>query len=129
MGQAASHQGKGWERFTDAVVAEVNAREQPAVFMLWGSYAQRTAAFVDSDRHLVLTSPHPSPLSAYNGFFGCSHFSRAIAFLEEKVLAPLDWELADAARPDRLRGGKEVARPCDSSCLSSHSTQKTPTLY
>src|SRR3546814_17362696 len=86
MGQAASHQGKGWERFTDAVVAEVNAREQPAVFMLWGSYAQRKAAFVDSDRHLVLKAPHPSPLSAYNGFFGCRHFSRANAFLEEKEI-------------------------------------------
>src|SRR3546814_4102161 len=92
----SSDLGKGWERFTDAVVAEVNAREQPAVFMLWGSYAQRKAAFVDSDRHLVLKAPHPSPLSAYNGFFGCRHFSRANAFLEEKGMAPIDWALADA---------------------------------
>jgi uracil-DNA glycosylase len=92
-GLAASHQGKGWERFTDAVVRAVNAQAAPVVFMLWGSYAQRKAAFVDSSRHLVLKAPHPSPLSAHQGFLGCGHFSKANAFLEGKGLKPIDWRL------------------------------------
>lgn len=95
QGQAASHQGKGWERFTDAVIAQVNARPEPVVFMLWGSYAQRKAGYVDSDRHLVLKAPHPSPLSAHNGFFGCRHFSRANNFLESRGDAPIDWALPE----------------------------------
>jgi uracil-DNA glycosylase len=93
MGQAASHREKGWERFTDAIIREVNALDHPVVFMLWGSYAQKKAAFVDSSRHLVLKAPHPSPLSAHSGFFGCKHFSKANAFLESKGLAPIDWSL------------------------------------
>jgi uracil-DNA glycosylase len=92
-GLAASHQGKGWERFTDAVVRAVNAQAAPVVFMLWGSYAQRKAAFVDASKHLVLKAPHPSPLSAHQGFLGCGHFSKANAFLEEKGLKPIDWRL------------------------------------
>lgn len=99
MGQAASHQGKGWERFTDAVIAQVNALPEPVVFMLWGSYAQRKAAFVDADRHLVLKAAHPSPLSAHNGFFGCRHFSKANQFLESRGLPPIDWALPDASTP------------------------------
>ena len=95
MGQAASHRDRGWERFTDAVIRLVNARPQPVVFMLWGSYAQKKAAFVDPSRHLVLKAPHPSPLSAHNGFFGCRHFSRADAFLESKSLPPIDWALPE----------------------------------
>ncbi|MBK5264666.1 MAG: uracil-DNA glycosylase [Alphaproteobacteria bacterium] len=95
MGQAASHQGKGWERFTDAVIAQVNTRTDPVVFMLWGSYAQKKAAFVDGARHLVLKAPHPSPLSAHNGFFGCRHFSKANAFLESRGLPPIDWALPE----------------------------------
>ncbi|WP_455872557.1 uracil-DNA glycosylase [Rhizobium yanglingense] len=91
--QAASHQGKGWERFTDAVIRKVNEDCEAVVFMLWGSYAQRKAAFVDTDRHLVLKAPHPSPLSAHNGFFGCRHFSKANAFLQSHGRAPVDWEL------------------------------------
>jgi uracil-DNA glycosylase len=94
---AASHQGKGWERFTDAVIARVNAQESPAVFMLWGSYAQKKAAFVDARKHLVLKAPHPSPLSAHNGFFGSQHFSKANRFLESKGLAPIDWQLPENA--------------------------------
>lgn len=94
--KAASHQGKGWERFTDAVIRLINAKPEPVVFMLWGSYAQKKAAFVDSDRHLVLKAAHPSPLSAHNGFLGCRHFSRCNAFLESKGLAPIDWSLPDA---------------------------------
>ena len=95
MGMAASHQGKGWERFTDAIIRLVNERRDPVVFMLWGSYAQKKAAFVDASRHLVLKAPHPSPLSAHNGFFGCHHFSKANAFLESKGLPPIDWALPE----------------------------------
>jgi uracil-DNA glycosylase len=93
---AASHQGRGWEKFTDAVIARVNEQHTPAVFMLWGSYAQKKAAFVDQTKHLVLKAPHPSPLSAHNGFFGSKHFSKANAFLEENGIAPIDWQLPPA---------------------------------
>ncbi len=96
MGRAASHRERGWEKFTDAVVRLVNAKSDPVVFLLWGSYAQKKAAFVDSSRHLVLKAPHPSPLSAHSGFFGCRHFSKTNAFLEERGLAPIDWALPDA---------------------------------
>lgn len=91
--RAASHQGKGWERFTDAVIRLVNDRDRPAVFILWGSYAQRKAGFVDQSKHCVIKSPHPSPLSANNGFFGSRPFSRANAFLQSKGLEPIDWRL------------------------------------
>lgn len=90
---AASHQGKGWERFTDAVIRVVNDECDSVVFMLWGSYAQRKAAFVDTSRHLVLKAVHPSPLSAHNGFFGCRHFSKANAFLKSRGREPIDWQL------------------------------------
>ena len=92
-GQAASHRGHGWERFTDAVITQVAAREQPTVFLLWGSYAQKKAAFVDDSRHKILKSVHPSPLSAHRGFLGCRHFSQANAFLESHDIAPIDWSL------------------------------------
>ncbi|MFN7104538.1 MAG: uracil-DNA glycosylase [Pseudorhizobium sp.] len=91
--RAASHQGKGWERFTDAVIRTVNDECDGVVFLLWGSYAQKKAAFVDQTRHLVLKSPHPSPLSAHNGFFGSGHFSKTNAFLVSKGKEPVDWEL------------------------------------
>ncbi len=91
--RAASHQGKGWERFTDAVIRIVNERCHGVVFMLWGSYAQKKAAFVDKERHLVLRAPHPSPLSAHNGFFGSRHFSQANTFLEQRGKTPIDWQL------------------------------------
>ena len=95
MGRAASHRERGWERFTDAVIRIVNEKPEPVVFMLWGSYAQKKAAFVDGSRHLVLKAPHPSPLSAHSGFFGCRHFSKANAFLESRGLKPIDWALPD----------------------------------
>jgi len=95
MGQAASHRERGWERFTDAVVRLVNDKSEPVVFMLWGSYAQKKAAFVDTSKHMVLKAPHPSPLSAHSGFFGCRHFSKANAFLESKGLQPIDWALPE----------------------------------
>ncbi|MGW9229294.1 uracil-DNA glycosylase [Pseudorhizobium sp. NPDC055634] len=93
--RAASHQGKGWERFTDAVIRTVNERCDGVVFMLWGAYAQKKAAFVDRARHLVLRAPHPSPLSAHNGFFGSRHFSQANAFLVSRGRQPIDWRLPD----------------------------------
>lgn len=95
MAKAASHQGKGWERFTDAVIRLVNAKDQPVVFLLWGAYAQKKAAFVDTSKHLVLKAAHPSPLSAHNGFLGCRHFSHCNAFLEERGLASIDWALPE----------------------------------
>jgi uracil-DNA glycosylase len=94
-GKAASHQKRGWERFTDAVIRRVNDRPDPAVFMLWGAYAQKKAAFVDSARHLVLSAAHPSPLAAHGGFFGSGHFSKANAFLKKHDLPPVDWNLPD----------------------------------
>ena len=100
QGQAASHRGKGWEVLTDAVVKLVAEKEEPVVFLLWGSDAQRKAAFVrnveQGGRHLVLKAPHPSPLSAHRGFLGCGHFSKANAFLKEKGRAPIDWSLPAA---------------------------------
>ena len=97
MGEAASHRDRGWERFTDAVIRLVNDKSEPVVFMLWGSYAQKKAAFVDQSRHLVLKAPHPSPLSAHSGFFGCRHFSQANAFLEAHGQPPIDWALPECA--------------------------------
>ena len=99
MGCAASHRDRGWERFTDRIIREVNARPEPIVFMLWGSYAQKKAASVDASRHLVLKAPHPSPLSAHSGFLGCRHFSKANAFLDSRGLAAIDWALPEPASP------------------------------
>jgi uracil-DNA glycosylase len=95
-GRAAAHQGKGWERFTDAVIRAVNEEGSHVVFMLWGSYAQKKAAFVDQRRHLVLKAPHPSPLSAHNGFFGSRHFSKANSYLISNGREPVDWQLPAA---------------------------------
>jgi uracil-DNA glycosylase len=92
-GQPASHAGKGWERFTDRAIAELSERREGIVFLLWGRYAQQKGAVVDRARHHVLTTTHPSPLSASNGFLGCSHFSRANALLEADGREPLDWAL------------------------------------
>lgn len=94
-GQAAAHQGKGWEQFTDSVIRAVNEQPHGVVFILWGSYAQKKAAFVDTSRHLVLKAPHPSPLSAHNGFFGSKPFSKTNDFLVSKGYAPIDWTLPD----------------------------------
>lgn len=99
MGKAASHQGRGWEKFTDAIIALVARQEQPVVFILWGSYAQKKAAFVQDvtqgGRHLVIRSPHPSPLSAHNGFFGSRPFSRANDFLRGQGQKEIDWRLPE----------------------------------
>lgn len=100
-GRAGAHQGKGWERFTDRVVQVVNDGDHPVVFLLWGAQAQKKGAGIDRRRHLVLTAPHPSPLSAHRGFLGCRHFSRANRWLEEQGLDPVDWTLP--ADPVNLR--------------------------
>lgn len=92
-GQAGAHQGKGWERFTDAVIETVNQREAPVAFLLWGSHAQKKGAGIDTHRHLVLKAPHPSPLSAHRGFLGCGHFSAANRWLEARGLEPIDWHV------------------------------------
>lgn len=93
--QANSHQGKGWEPFTDAVLRAVNAKAQRVVFLLWGSYAQKKAEGIDGRRHTVLKAPHPSPLSASRGFFGCRHFSKTNAALQAEGFQPIDWQLPD----------------------------------
>ena len=92
-GLAASHQGKGWEGFTDAAIDALNREREGLVFLLWGSYAQRKGQLIDARRHCVLRSVHPSPLSAHRGFLGCGHFSAANRYLEEHGQAPIDWSL------------------------------------
>ena len=88
-GAAASHRGKGWEIFTDRIIDLLNAREEPIVFLLWGGFAKAKAQRITNPKHHILTAAHPSPLSAYNGFFGCRHFSKANALLKD----PIDWRL------------------------------------
>ncbi|MBQ2506933.1 MAG: uracil-DNA glycosylase [Bacteroidaceae bacterium] len=89
--QAGSHQNKGWEEFTDAVIRQLNEHREHLVFILWGSYAQRKGSIIDRNKHLVLSSAHPSPLSAYRGFFGNHHFSQANAYLEKNGIPPIQW--------------------------------------
>ncbi len=93
--QANSHQGKGWETFTDTVIRAVGQKDSRVVFLLWGSYAQRKTELIDPTRHTILKAPHPSPLSANLGFFGCRHFSKANAALQSAGLSTIDWQLPD----------------------------------
>ena len=90
---AGSHQGKGWERFTDRVIELVDSECSNVVFMLWGAYAQKKGASIDTTKHLVLKAPHPSPLSAHRGFFGCGHFSKANDYLKANGYQPIDWQV------------------------------------
>ncbi|WOJ96117.1 uracil-DNA glycosylase [Congregibacter brevis] len=94
-GHPGSHQGKGWETFTDSVVEALNIAKEPLVFMLWGAQAQKKGAVIDQQKHCVLRAPHPSPLSAYRGFFGCGHFVKANEFLVSRGQNPVDWTLRD----------------------------------
>ena len=91
--EAASHSKLGWEQFTDAVIDVLNKQDRPIVFLLWGSPAAKKCAKLNNPNHLILKAPHPSPLSAYRGFFGCKHFSQTNQFLESKGLAPIDWQI------------------------------------
>lgn len=91
--RAASHQGKGWEKFTDRAIQEVNQHREGVVFVLWGAYAQKKAAFVDRKRHLVIETPHPSPLSASRGFLGSKPFSKINAYLKKQGADPIDWRI------------------------------------
>ena len=92
---ANSHKDAGWQIFTDNVIKKMNEREKPVVFLLWGSHAINKRKLIDESRHLVLTSPHPSPLSAYRGFFGCNHFKTANQFLQANGMAPIDWTIRE----------------------------------
>ena len=93
--QANSHKGKGWETFTDAIIRAVNKEDRPIVYMLWGSPAQSKIPMLDNPKHLILKAPHPSPLSAYRGFFGCRHFSKCNEFLASNGIEPIDWQIDD----------------------------------
>jgi uracil-DNA glycosylase len=93
MAKAGSHQGKGWETFTDRVIQVLNSERENLIFVLWGSYAQKKAAFVDRKKHLVLEAPHPSPLSSYRGFFGSKPFSKINGWLEAHGEAPINWQI------------------------------------
>ncbi|MBX2823612.1 MAG: uracil-DNA glycosylase [Gammaproteobacteria bacterium] len=93
QGQAAAHQGRGWEDFTDRAIQVLNDEREHLVFLLWGSYAQKKGAIIDSSRHLVLRSPHPSPLSAHRGFLGCGHFSKANEYLASHGQEVIDWSV------------------------------------
>ena len=92
-GQPGSHQGKGWEILTDACIETLNREREGLVFLLWGSHAQAKGRLIDSQRHLILKAPHPSPLSAHRGFLGCGHFSRVNRYLEQSGRSPIDWSL------------------------------------
>ncbi len=91
--QAASHQGRGWEQFTDRIIEVINAESDHVVFMLWGAYAQKKGRQIDAAKHLVLKAPHPSPLSAHRGFLGCQHFSKCNQYLQTQGRAGIDWQL------------------------------------
>ncbi len=91
--QANSHKGKGWENFTDAIIKAVNEQDRPIVYMLWGSPARMKKSMLNNPKHLILEAPHPSPLSAYRGFFGCKHFSQCNEFLEKNGVKPIDWQI------------------------------------
>ena len=93
QGNAGAHQGQGWEQFTDRAVHVLNEQREGLVFLLWGSYAQKKGALIDTAKHRVLKAPHPSPLSAHRGFFGCKHFSMTNQYLKEQGLAPIEWQL------------------------------------
>ena len=93
--KAASHQGRGWEQFTDRVIGELESRRENLVFILWGGYARKKGSFIDRKRHMVIESPHPSPLSSYRGFFGSRPFSRSNEYLKQTGQTPIDWKLPE----------------------------------
>ena len=90
-GNAGSHQKKGWEIFTDAIIKKISDERENIVFLLWGGFAQKKSILIDKKKHCILTAPHPSPLSSYRGFFGCDHFKKANNFLESKNISGIEW--------------------------------------
>lgn len=96
QGRAGSHQGMGWEQFTDFAIQELSRERHGLVFMLWGSYAQKKSPLIDASKHLILRAPHPSPLSVYRGFMGCGHFSQANDYLQQQGETPIDWGLPES---------------------------------
>jgi uracil-DNA glycosylase len=96
-GAPGSHRGKGWEKLTDRIISIINESETPTVFLLWGNFAKAKKAIINNPRHLILEAAHPSPLSAYNGFFGCRHFSKTNDFLRVNGLSEIDWNLRETA--------------------------------
>lgn len=109
-GRAGSHQGKGWEGFTDHVVEQLNREREGLVFLLWGSYAQAKGRVIDASRHRVLKAPHPSPLSAHRGFFGCAHFSKANDYLQRRGQPPIDWSLPSRAEVEAMLAAQRAAK-------------------
>ena len=109
MNRPAFHKGKGWERFTDAIIQTLNSEHSGLVFFLWGSYAQKKGAIIDKKRHLVLQSVHPSPLSAHRGFFGNKHFSKANSYLQDQSKSPINWELPQLNEVNNLITSKASA--------------------
>lgn len=101
-GRAASHRDRGWETFTDAIIRELNEHKENIVFLLWGSYAQKKGAFIDREKHYVLQSSHPSPLSAYRGFLQSNPFSKTNQYLEAKGISPVNWQLPEQVTEDAL---------------------------
>lgn len=108
QGRPGSHQGKGWEGFTDHVVERLNHGREGLVFLLWGSYAQAKGRVIDGSRHRVLKAPHPSPLSVHRGFFGCGHFSKANAWLQRQSQGPIDWSLPPRAEVQALLAAQQA---------------------
>lgn len=100
--QPNSHQKHGWEEFTDAIIRALNKQDRPIVYLLWGKPAQTKIKMLDNPKHLILTAPHPSPLSAYRGFFGCRHFSQTNDFLEKNGITPIDWQIEEADKLFRI---------------------------
>ena len=107
--RAGSHQGKGWEGFTDQVIRRLAEERENVVFLLWGSYAQKKGQFIDARRHRVLRAPHPSPLSAHRGFIGCGHFSAANEYLARHGMAPIDWSLPPRAEVEAMLSATQAA--------------------
>ena len=91
--QAASHRNQGWEQYTDAIIKALNTKETPVVYLLWGVYARNKKTLITNPQHLILEAPHPSPLSAYRGFFGCGHFKKCNEYLVSKGITPIDWQI------------------------------------
>ena len=100
--EANSHKGRGWEQFTDAVIKALNEIDRPIVYFLWGAPAQKKAAMLNNSKHLILQAPHPSPLSAYRGFFGCKHFSKCNDFLRSNGIEPIDWQIENVDKSNIL---------------------------